>query len=200
MVVPCFARGPSSSTVASAVNVANLATPIFALGHKQDDRLVHRAGGHGVRQHGDHHHHSAHGLSAGELVTIAGFSGSYTGYNGTFTIAHRAHHHHLHLHRLGHRPGQFRRRDGDRRRAARVGQHGDGGHHRGQRPGGRPSADDHRRQRHGVQRGRCHGARVLSSTTFTYYDAEPRVWPIRAAARRCWTAAFRFRSAGPRPG
>ena len=30
VVVPCFARGPGSSTIASVVNVANLATPIAA--------------------------------------------------------------------------------------------------------------------------------------------------------------------------
>jgi hypothetical protein len=86
VVIPSFARGPSSSTVTSTVNVLNASTPIFA------SSLISIASSskNGATESGNTvtiTTNSAHGLVTGQTVLIAGFSGAYAGYNGTFTVA-----------------------------------------------------------------------------------------------------------------
>jgi hypothetical protein len=86
VVIPSFARGPSSSTVTSTVNVLNVSTPIFATSALS----IASSTKNGATESGNTvtvTTNSAHGLVAGQTVLIAGFSGAYSGYNGTFTVA-----------------------------------------------------------------------------------------------------------------
>jgi uncharacterized repeat protein (TIGR01451 family) len=86
VVIPSFARGPSSSTVTSVVNVPNVSTPIFA----NSVMPIASSAKNGATESGNTvtiTTSSAHGLVAGQTVLITGFSGAYTGYNGTFTVA-----------------------------------------------------------------------------------------------------------------
>jgi hypothetical protein len=86
VVIPSFARGPSSSTVTSTVNVLNLSTPIFAA----SPISIASSAKNGATESGNTvtiTTTSAHGLVTGQTVLIAGFSGQYSGYNGTFAVA-----------------------------------------------------------------------------------------------------------------
>jgi hypothetical protein len=86
VVIPSFARGPSSSTVTSAVDVLNVSTPIFATSPVS----IASSAKNGATESGNTvtvTTTSAHGLVAGQTVLIAGFSGQYAGYDGTFTVA-----------------------------------------------------------------------------------------------------------------
>jgi hypothetical protein len=86
VVIPSFARGPSSSAVTGTVNVPNLSTPIFA----SSAMSIASSSQNGATESGNTvtiTTSSAHGLVAGQTVLIAGFSGAYSGYNGTFTVA-----------------------------------------------------------------------------------------------------------------
>jgi sugar lactone lactonase YvrE len=86
VVIPSFARGPSGSTVTSAVNVLNASTPIFA----GSAMSIATSAKNGATESGNTvtiTTTSAHGLVAGQTVLIAGFSDASSGYDGTFTVA-----------------------------------------------------------------------------------------------------------------
>jgi len=86
VVIPSFARGPSSPTVTSTVNVPNDSTPIFA----SSPMTIATSANNGAMESGNTvtiTTSSVHGLVTGQTVTIAGFTGAYAGYNGTFTVA-----------------------------------------------------------------------------------------------------------------
>jgi hypothetical protein len=86
VVIPSFARGPSSSTITSTVNVLNASTPIFATSAMS----IATSAKNGATESGNTvtvTTNSAHGLVTGQAVTIAGFTGAFAGYNGTYTLA-----------------------------------------------------------------------------------------------------------------
>jgi hypothetical protein len=86
VVIPSFARGPSGSTITGTVNVLNASTPVFAT----TAMPIASTSKNGATESGNTvtiTTNSAHGLAAGQTVTIAGFTGQYSGYNGTFTVA-----------------------------------------------------------------------------------------------------------------
>jgi hypothetical protein len=86
VVIPSFARGPSSSTITSTVNVLNVSTPIFV----DTPLAIAPSTQNGATESGNTvtiTTSSAHGLVTGQAVLIAGFTGVYAGYNGTYTLA-----------------------------------------------------------------------------------------------------------------
>jgi hypothetical protein len=86
VVIPSFARGPSSGTITSTVNVPNASASIFST----SPISIASSAKDGATESGNTvtiTTAAAHGLIAGQEVLISGFTGSYTGYNGTFTVA-----------------------------------------------------------------------------------------------------------------
>jgi hypothetical protein len=84
VVIPSFARGPSSSTVTSTVNVLNASTPIFAA----TAIPIASSAKSGATESGNTvtiTTTAAHGLVAGQTVTIANVTNA--NYDGTFTVA-----------------------------------------------------------------------------------------------------------------
>jgi hypothetical protein len=84
VVIPSFARGPSSSTVTSTVNVPNASTPIYAT---TVSKTIASVAEFGAEESGNTVFittTTSHNLAAGQLVTIAGVGTS--GYNGTFYV------------------------------------------------------------------------------------------------------------------
>jgi hypothetical protein len=83
VVIPSFARGPSSSTITSTVNVPNASTPIFV----NTPLTIASSAKNGATESGNTvtiTTSAAHGLVAGQTVLIAGLP---AGFDGTFTVA-----------------------------------------------------------------------------------------------------------------
>jgi hypothetical protein len=86
VVIPSFARGPSSGTITSTVNVPNASASIFST----SPISITSSAKNGATESGNTvtiTTSNPHGLVAGQTVLISGFSGAYAGYNGTFTVA-----------------------------------------------------------------------------------------------------------------
>jgi hypothetical protein len=84
VVIPSFARGPSSSTITSTVNVLNASTAIFA----NSPLSIASSSKNGATESGSTvtiTTSSAHGLVMGQMVTIANVTNA--NYDGTFTVA-----------------------------------------------------------------------------------------------------------------
>jgi hypothetical protein len=84
VVIPSFARGPSSASITSTVNVLNASTPIFVA----TPLSISSSAKNGATESGSTVTiitTAAHGLVAGQTVTIAGVGNS--DYDGTFTVA-----------------------------------------------------------------------------------------------------------------
>jgi sugar lactone lactonase YvrE len=85
VVIPSFARGPSGGTITSTVNVPNAAASIFST----SPISIASSAKNGATESGGTvtiATTATHGLVAGQTVLISGLTGSYTGYNGTFTV------------------------------------------------------------------------------------------------------------------